>query len=467
MFYPQNGAEGMTEAVADLEEKIEQILDADDEERLISFLTSLPLFIDGTTQYCRHHLLDSLCTRGAVKCATALLEGKLGGLGLDLDGDHLLHRAARFCSSDLVQLFLHHKARSDTRYSDYRYDHGEDLRNGLLPLDIAFNFARSQYPSLESYPFGGQSTFQMILCLCELGACHVGDTIKFLACSSEDVAKEAYHYARKGKFIELALLLIVAREKILVPIDLYVEGGVGSSGRTTILHWLQFQILTLTYEEKLMGDCKNVKLRDKMVMRSAALLLEVFERAGHAIEEIVQYLSRSPYAGEELEKHAVFWLKEAGFKFKNGDFDFSTMDWFDIALTDSLRTMNRTPTKDAPSGVFSKDGFQSLPAFSTAKYSIFAPLGKRICICHVPYFPSLPLWGWSSPFHQTRGLSSPDKSHYTNHIPKSITRSQYSASLDVQAKKQTEPIEQNVPQCLSKLKLARVARLLRRGIRIA
>lgn len=127
---------------------------------------------------------------------------------------------------------------------------------------------------------------------------HIGDTIKFIACSSEDVAKEAYHYARKGKLIELALLLIVAREKIFVPIDLHVEGGVGSSGRTTILHWLLFQILILSHEEKLVGDCKNGKLtkirREKMVMRSAALLLEVFERAGHAIEEIVQYLSPSP-----------------------------------------------------------------------------------------------------------------------------------------------------------------------------
>ncbi|KAI8552593.1 hypothetical protein RHMOL_Rhmol06G0278800 [Rhododendron molle] len=175
----------------DLEEKIEDILDGDEEERLISFLTNPPLTIDGTPQYSRHRLLENLCMRDAVKCATALLEGKLGGLGLDLDGDHLLHRAARFCSLDMVQLFLLHKARSDTRYSDYRYDRGEDLRNGLLPLDLAFNFARSQYPSLESYPFGGQSTFEMILYLCQLGAGHVGDTIKLLACSSEDVAKEA------------------------------------------------------------------------------------------------------------------------------------------------------------------------------------------------------------------------------------------------------------------------------------
>ncbi|XP_058217742.1 uncharacterized protein LOC131328830 isoform X3 [Rhododendron vialii] len=402
-------------------------------------ILSLPLWIREIGQ---HHLLESLYICDALKCATALLEGKLGGIRLDLDGDHLLHRVARFCSLKLVQLFLHLKARSDTRYSDYSYDHGEDLTNGLRPLDIAFNFARNQYTSLESYSFGGQSTFEMILYLCQLRVGNIGDTIKFLACSSKDVAKEAYHCARKGKLTELALLLIVAREKILVPINLDVKGGVGSSGRTTILHWLQFQILILTHEEKLMGDCKNGKLtkirRKKMVMRSAALLLEVFERAGHAIEEIIQYLSRSPCVrSEELEKHAVFVLKEAGFEFKNGDFDFSTMDRFDITLTDSSRTRTRngTPTKDAPSAETNSSPRMPLPQ-------------QKI--------PSLSLWGvspWSSaqtfPLHQTRGLTSTDKSHYTNHM------------------KQTEPIVQNVPQWLPKFRLARFARLLRRGMKIA
>ncbi|XP_058217747.1 uncharacterized protein LOC131328832 isoform X2 [Rhododendron vialii] len=399
-------------------------------------IPSLPLWI---REIGWHHLLESLCICDALKCATALLERKLGGIRLDLDGDHLLHHAARFCSSKLIQLFLHLKARSDTRYSDYSYDHGEDLTNGLRPLDIAFNFARNQYTSLESYSFGGQSTFEMIH-LCQLRVGRVGDAIKFVACASKYVAKEGYHYARKAKLIELALLLIVAPKKILVPVNLYVEGGGGSSGRTTILHWLQFQILILTHEEKLMGDCKNGKLteirRKKMVMRSAALLLEVFERAGHAIEEIIQYLSRSPCArSEELEKHAVFWLKEAGFEFKNGDFDFSTMDWFDITLTDSIRTRNRTPTKDAPS--------------AETNSSPRLPLPQQKIL-------SLPLWGvspWSSaqtfPFHQTRCFTSTDKSHYTNHM------------------KQTEPMVQNVPQWLSKVRLAHFARLLRRGMKIA
>ncbi|KAI8552585.1 hypothetical protein RHMOL_Rhmol06G0278100 [Rhododendron molle] len=180
-----------------------------------------------------------------------------------------------------------------------------------------------------------------------------GVKIELLDDKTENLRSQfACHYARKGKLIELALLLIVAREKILVPINLYVEVGGGSSRRTTILHWLQFQILILTHEEKVMGDCKNGKLtkirRKKMVMRSASLLLEVFERAGHAVEEIIQYLSRSPcalrydYRGRTGpvsipekgpgEKHAVFWLKEAGFEFKNGDFDFSTMDWFEYAV---------------------------------------------------------------------------------------------------------------------------------------
>ncbi|KAI8552586.1 hypothetical protein RHMOL_Rhmol06G0278100 [Rhododendron molle] len=84
-----------------------------------------------------------------------------------------------------------------------------------------------------------------------------------------------------------------------------------------------------------------------------------------------------------------------------------------ITLTDSLRTMNRT-----------------LPR-----------------MLHRDVSP------WSSaqtfPFHQTLGLTSTDKSHYTNHM------------------KQTEPIVQNVPQWLSKVRLARFARFLRRGMKTA
>ncbi|KAF7140898.1 hypothetical protein RHSIM_Rhsim06G0198200 [Rhododendron simsii] len=293
----------------------------------------LPLWI---REIGRHHLLESLCICDALKCATTLLEGKLGGIRLDLDGDHLLHRAARFCSLKLVQLFLHLKARSDTRYSDYRYDHGEDLTNGLRPLNIAFNFARNQYTSLESYPFGGQPTFEMILYLCQLRVGHVGDTIKFLSCASKYVAKEAYRYARKGKLIG-----------------------------TLHMH------------------------------------------------------ARS----EELEKHAVFWRKEAGFEFKNGDFDFSTMDC--ITRTDSLRTRDRTPTKDAPSAETNSSPHLPLPQQKILSF----PFGVLV----LGSLPRLSL------FTKTRCLTSMDKSHYTNHM------------------KQTEPIVQNVPQRLSKVRLARFA----------
>ncbi|KAI8552584.1 hypothetical protein RHMOL_Rhmol06G0278100 [Rhododendron molle] len=242
-----------------------------------------------------------------------------------------------------------------------------------------------------------------------------GVKIELLDDKTENLRSQfACHYARKGKLIELALLLIVAREKILVPINLYVEVGGGSSRRTTILHWLQFQILILTHEEKVMGDCKNGKLtkirRKKMVMRSASLLLEVFERAGHAVEEIIQYLSRSPCV-----RNMLF----SGLRKQDLN---SRMGTLILALWTGLTETNSSPGLPLPQ--------------------------QKI--------PSLPLWDvspWSSaqtfPFHQTLGLTSTDKSHYTNHM------------------KQTEPIVQNVPQWLSKVRLARFARFLRRGMKTA
>lgn len=119
------------------------------------------------------------------------------------------------------------------------------------------------------------------------------DTIKLLAWSTKDVGKEAYHYAVEGKFIELAFLLIVAREKVLVPITFLRKDGTGLSGSTTLRECLRNQIVSLEYEAtNLMGEVefeRSTQVPDKiMIMKSTALLLDVFERAGERIEEYLR-----------------------------------------------------------------------------------------------------------------------------------------------------------------------------------
>ncbi|KAI8552594.1 hypothetical protein RHMOL_Rhmol06G0278800 [Rhododendron molle] len=191
-----------------------------------------------------------------------------------------------------------------------------------------------------------------------------------------------------------------------------------------------------------------------MVMRSAALLLEVFERAGHAIEKIVQYLSRSPCVcvliPHILNDYLILYFIKLSSAFP---FRREVKNWRNM-LFSGLRKQDLN----------SRMGTLILALWTGLSMQLFYIFfsGRVLLFMHVFDKAYLFEQGGVDPW-----TSSTMKSDYINHIPKSFSSSHYSASLDVQAKKQTEPIEQNVPQCLSKAKLARFARLLRKGMRIA
>lgn len=110
-----------------------------------------------------------------------------------------------------------------------------------------------------------------------------------LAGSSEKVEEVAYHYANEGKHIEFALLLMVAREKVLGPITFQGEDGCGLDRTMTLSQRLNHLIMPLIDQEfKLMRNAKSRKLAQAredeiVVMRSILLLLELFERAGDVI----------------------------------------------------------------------------------------------------------------------------------------------------------------------------------------
>lgn len=117
---------------------------------------------------------------------------------------------------------------------------------------------------------------------------------KLLSGVSNNIEEEAYYCAMEGKLRELAALLIVARENVLLPITFHGTNGSGLSGMT-IPQCVRNQVFSLIDEEaELKRNCKLGKLthiQEKMeVMRSMALLLEIFEKVGHTIEE---YLSRN------------------------------------------------------------------------------------------------------------------------------------------------------------------------------
>lgn len=123
--------------------------------------------------------------------------------------------------------------------------------------------------------------------------------VELLASSSKNVEKIAYYLAMDGHLVELAVLLTVAREKVFAPITFSRQNGDNWDGRMTLDQWLKFEVRSLHIQEcKVMGPFAEKKLtwieRKKRLLDSIALLLDIFGKAGDAIEEYMK-----------LERHCV------------------------------------------------------------------------------------------------------------------------------------------------------------------
>ncbi|KAI7999521.1 hypothetical protein LOK49_LG09G00371 [Camellia lanceoleosa] len=146
---------------------------------------------------------------------------------------------------------------------------------------------------------GEQSAFDLTVTLCLPTMSEALAMNKLVAGFTMDVEELAYHYAMEGKLIELAVLLIVAQEKVLVPITFHGKDGAGLNGSMTIHECLRNQCLSLINEEiNLMDQVEHEKLtrihNKKTIMKLAMVLLEVFERAGSSIEEYHQLQLQQP-----------------------------------------------------------------------------------------------------------------------------------------------------------------------------
>lgn len=106
------------------------------------------------------------------------------------------------------------------------------------------------------------------------------ETIELIAWQTNETEEEMLHYAREGKLIELAALLMVAREKFTNPFMKLRDCIL------TEFDALSFEGLRLTYS---IARSKLAMMEDKkQLLMSGLQLLEVFERAGDAIQAYVQ-----------------------------------------------------------------------------------------------------------------------------------------------------------------------------------
>ncbi|KAH7859925.1 hypothetical protein Vadar_007156 [Vaccinium darrowii] len=430
-----DGGDGGGYGDIDLEEDIIYYISLDNAEGLKSLFTH-PAVRNRTYCYCRTTVLQQMCIHGAVKCATALLDGKLG-IKVDVNRDKLLHLAAFFMSPQLVKLFLRYGARTDVRFANKKpWDLMRRL-NGMLPLNIALDAARGMVYSDLQKPL-----FTAIVSLCRPSLKSALATNKLLVESYNNIEEFALYYAMEGKLVELAVLLIVAREKVL-------------NGRMRIPQFVRNQILSLIGEQvKLAGECKHrevTEIQQKLMgMNSTALLLEVFERAGHTIGEYLQ--SQQPGVGrEQVEKDVALILKEAGFRLMAGQFEFNLGDWMNYC------SFVRTPIKF----------LQALPDISSQYgigHSPRMPLMQQTNVS-LPRRKVIASGGRSLPMTSALRGTVPLSAAKTNQVPNSILGFDDQTCFDAQVKKGTKAVEQNMPKCLPREKFACFAMRVKRGLR--
>uniref|UniRef100_A0A0E0MNV5 RRM domain-containing protein n=1 Tax=Oryza punctata TaxID=4537 RepID=A0A0E0MNV5_ORYPU len=156
-------------------------------------------------------LLHLACKHDAVQCARLLLEGGHGITASPVDARDQLTRtplqvAAESHSARCVELLLSKNARTDLKLVDGR---------PLVALEIALLSRRAQVKwSLDN------SIEDLLSSLQEKDL----NAVRLLAEKTREVGEVAYRYAMEGRVTALAMLLLVAEEKISAPVSVVIEG---------------------------------------------------------------------------------------------------------------------------------------------------------------------------------------------------------------------------------------------------
>uniref|UniRef100_A0A0E0MNN4 RRM domain-containing protein n=1 Tax=Oryza punctata TaxID=4537 RepID=A0A0E0MNN4_ORYPU len=156
-------------------------------------------------------LLHLACKHDAVQCARLILEGGHGITASAVDARDQLTRtplqvAAESHSARCVELLLSKNARTDLKLVDGR---------PLVALEIAL-LSRSAHVkwSLDN------SIEDLLSSLQEKDL----NAVRLLAEKTREVGEVAYRYAMEGRVTALAMLLLVAEEKISAPVSVVIEG---------------------------------------------------------------------------------------------------------------------------------------------------------------------------------------------------------------------------------------------------
>ncbi|KAL4341874.1 hypothetical protein GQ457_08G002080 [Hibiscus cannabinus] len=157
-----------------------------------------------------------------------------------------------------------------------------------LPLKVALE-KLCHHPYLKDWT-PQKSTFKLVCILCLPQLKKSLESIRLVACKTEDIEANGCDLVRQGKLIELAVLLMVAPEKLILTTSEGSSDLCSNVIRRCIMSDLQ---ASFDAEVRLMGrsnSCKLVeKCKDEREMKLSALkVLEVFERAGNSVNQYLQ-----------------------------------------------------------------------------------------------------------------------------------------------------------------------------------
>ncbi|XP_059633973.1 uncharacterized protein LOC132276531 [Cornus florida] len=302
------------------EDHIKKIIARDDRDEFFSFLNESVVINSGDSVILKfgkfesspYKLLAWICHHRAILCATELVKAGKMGLEVDLNipingGAFPLHVAASTLSPALIELFLHHGALADVRCNA-----GDSEHNGLLPLHIALERVSS---FTEWTPVN--SIFKLIIILCLPKMKEALETSRLLALNTKKIKDVVRCYAKDGKLIELTVLLMVAREKVMDQITFQGIHLFTSTGHMTLRECVKHELaILICYEYKLMGRNEEKMLfqickKFKAAMISIIQLLEIFETAGDAIETYLQS-ERTNAPKEQIVLEVSGLLKKLG-----------------------------------------------------------------------------------------------------------------------------------------------------------
>ncbi|KAK8478544.1 hypothetical protein V6N13_012901 [Hibiscus sabdariffa] len=201
---------------------------------------------------------------------------------------------------------------------------------GSLPLKVSLEkLCHHQY--LNDWT-PKKSTFKLVCILCLPQLKESLESIRLAACKTDEMEAIGCNLARHGKLVELASLLMVAPEKLIVTTSPGSKDLCSNAIRRCIMSDLQ---VLLDSEVRLTGRSKNHKLVEKCkdekeTKLSALLLLEVFERAGNSIN---RYLQSDTYddgrrSRLEIAGDIQNLLEKAGFAMKHSDTDLNDIKCF-------------------------------------------------------------------------------------------------------------------------------------------